>query len=133
MALGIAQRLKLSRPCGYAELRVDAALAEVANTVDGREFARETLQPLRQEGYGSDLEQVALAYVSHGGNLNAAARELQLHRNTMLYKVDRASRLLGLDLRDPEARFAFWLAKRISMLSDVAIAVERELGRQSPA
>lgn len=128
IALGISRRLRLDRPCGYAELRVFAALSEVANTPDGREFAQEILGPLQRDGYGGDLEEVALTYVSRGGNLNAAARVLQLHRNTMLYKVDRASRLLGMDLRDPESRFTLWLAHRISMLSEVSSAVDSEFG-----
>ena len=128
IALGISGRLQLDRPCGYAELRVFAALSEVASTPDGLEFAREILDPIRRGGFGGDLEEVTLTYVTHGGNLNAAARVLQLHRNTMLYKVDRASRLLGMDLRDPENRFAFWLAHRISTLAEVSSDVDRDLG-----
>ncbi len=128
VALGISQRLHLDRVCGYSELRVFAALAAVADTSEGIDFAREVLDPLAQVGFGADLEQVATTYVAHGGNLNAAARELQLHRNTMLYKVERASRLLGLDLRDPDARFTFWLAHRIRTLSEVSTAVEAEFG-----
>ncbi|MDA8291405.1 MAG: helix-turn-helix domain-containing protein [Actinomycetota bacterium] len=128
IALGISQRLHLDRVCGYSELRVFAALAAVADTPEGRDFANEVLEPLAQVGFGADLEQVATTYVAHGGNLNAAARELQLHRNTMLYKVERVSRLLGLDLRDPEARFTFWLAHRIRTLSEVSAAVDSEFG-----
>lgn len=128
LALGISQRLNRERVCGYAELRVFAALGAVADTREGIAFAREILEPLNQAGFGADLEQVAITYVEHGGNLNAAARELQLHRNTMLYKVERASRLLRLDLRDPEARFTFWLAHRIRTLAEVASAVDAEFG-----
>lgn len=126
IALGISRRLRLDRVCGYAELRVFAALAEVADTPEGLEFAREILEPLAKAAYGNDLERVTVAYVAHGGNLNAASRELQLHRNTMLYKVERASRLLGMDLRDPESRFTFWLAHRIHTLADVSTVVARE-------
>lgn len=128
IALGISRRLSLNRVCGYSELRVFAALSEVARTSEGIDFAREVLEPFTKSGYANDLEEVALSYVAHGGNLNAAARELQLHRNTMLYKVERASGLLGMDLRDPESRFTLWLAHRIQTLAEVSALVEGEFG-----
>jgi DNA-binding PucR family transcriptional regulator len=123
----VCERLGTTRVAGYAELRVFAALADIANTAQGRSFAEEVLAPLRRDGAGGDLEHTVIAYLDAGGNLNAAARRLQLHRNTML-KLDRAARLLGLDLREPDNQFTLALAHRISLLSDVQDSVERDVG-----
>jgi purine catabolism regulator len=35
---------------------------------------------------------------------------LQLHRNSLIYRLNRARSLLGYDLDDPEARLALQLA-----------------------
>lgn len=127
IALGVCERLGITQVSGYGELRVFAALADLAGSVQGLAFAREVLAPLRDpDGAHGDLEASVLAYVEEGGNLNATARRLQVHRNTMLYKLRRASRLLDMDLREPENRFTIWLAHRVAVLGEVQTSVDRE-------
>jgi sugar diacid utilization regulator len=126
IALQVCERLQITEVSGYPELRVFATLADVAASPQGRAFAAEVLTPLRRDGPGGDLERTVLAYLSSGGNLNAAARSLQLHRNTMLYKLDRAARLLGVDLREADNQFMVWLAHRIDLLSEAQIAVDQQ-------
>jgi sugar diacid utilization regulator len=133
VALGVCERLLITDVSGYGELRVFGALLELAGSQHGQVFAREVLEPLRvaaRKG-GGDLEDAVVAYVESGGNLNAAARKLSLHRNTMLYKLDRASRALGMDLRQAEDQFTFWLAYRIELLADVQSVVAREVSPRS--
>jgi len=84
------------------------------------------LGPLRQDRDGS-LADVARVYVEAGGNLNEAARRLNVHRNTMLYKLERITRLLQRDVRAPDAQFAVWLAIRLSDLAETADRVNRDL------
>lgn len=110
----------------HRELRVFAGIRAAANTSEGRAFAEEMLGPLRRAG-ASDLLEVVLAYVEEGGNVNATSRRLHLHRNTMLYKLDRASRELGLDVRDPQTQFMIWLAHHLHTLSVVLEAMDAEL------
>lgn len=117
MALALTTHLGLGRIAGYGELRVYAVIAEVADSPTGQAFAAEVLAPLRAPGAGSDLQEVVLAYIAAGGNLNAVARTLNLHRNTVQYKINRASRLLAMDIHDAENQFAVWLASRIDLLS----------------
>ena len=124
MAHGLQQRLGLPEVCGYQELRVHAVLEEVAASRTGRSFAGDILGPLRDSAAG-ELEATVLAYVTAGGNVNAAARDLHIHRNTMLYKLDRASRLLGLDLRQADNQFAVWLAHTLDLLAATTAEVDR--------
>lgn len=133
VALGVCERLFITDVSGYGELRVFGALLELAGSQHGQVFAREVLEPLRSAARkgGGDLEEAVVAYVESGGNLNAAARKLSLHRNTMLYKLDRASRALGMDLRVAEDQFTFWLAHRIELLADVQSVVAREVSPRS--
>jgi sugar diacid utilization regulator len=126
VALGV--KVGAARVCGYDSLRVFAAIEQVATTAAGRNFAQEVLEPLRKaDGQTGNLESIVIAYIEESGNLNAAARRLQLHRNTMLYKLDRASRALQMDVRTAETQFMVWLAHRIETLGDVQRALDREL------
>ncbi|MCW2684358.1 MAG: transcriptional regulator, CdaR family [Blastococcus sp.] len=124
MAHGLQQRLGLPPVCGYQELRVHAVLEDVAASRTGQSFAVDILAPLRDPNVG-DLESAVLAYVASGGNVNAASRDLHIHRNTMLYKLDRASRLLGMDLRQADNQFAVWLAHTLDLLSTTTAEVDR--------
>ena len=134
IALGIAQRLGLKVSCGYAELHSYAALADLSRSRQALTFARDVLEPLRgHDPAGETLLKVVLTYIESGGNVNAAARQLHLHRNTLFNKLEQASRLLQLDVRQPEAMFRIWLAHRIDLLASVDADVSGELGPPSPA
>jgi sugar diacid utilization regulator len=127
-AVALAQRVRSEPVCGYADLRVFAAIQEAAASEAGSAFAAEVLDPLRRsDGQTGNLEQIVLAYIRESGNLNAAARALQLHRNTMLYKLDRASRALQMDVRSADTQFMVWLAHHIDMLNEVHRALRNEL------
>jgi hypothetical protein len=44
----------------------------------------------------------------------------------MLAKLDRISRMLAMDIREPENQFTVWLAIRLDLLNVVHGALERE-------
>ena len=128
--IAVSLGLKMEPPpvSGYDDLRVFAAIQEVAGTSTGRSFAEEVLTPLRKaDGQKGNLEEIVIAYIEESGNLIAAARRLQLHRNTMLYKLDRVSRALQMDIRLSQTQFMVWLAHHIDTLNDVQDALDHEL------
>jgi hypothetical protein len=45
----------------------------------------------------------------------------------MLYKLERASKVLNWDVREAEAQFALWLALKLDMLGRTADSVRRDL------
>ena len=128
LTLGLHNRLGMQEACGYSDLRVYAVLAELAGSEHAKAFARDVLGPLRaQRGAANDLEQAVITYIEHSGNLNAAARELHIHRNTMLYKLERASRLMHVDMRQAENQFTVWLAYKLDLLLETAQKVDRDV------
>jgi DNA-binding PucR family transcriptional regulator len=48
-------------------------------------------------------------YFAAGANASEAADRLFLHRNSLLYRLERIQRLTGLDLKDQGARLALQL------------------------
>ena len=123
-ALGIGQRMGMSGSVSYHDLRGYGVLELVAETERSRRFVEDVLGSLRP---GSDLYDTLVAYLGAGGNVNAAARELDVHRNTMLSKLDRISRAMAMDVRAPENQFTAWLAVRLELLDHLHTAVEREI------
>jgi sugar diacid utilization regulator len=123
IALDLRDRLQVEEVCGFADLRVDSVLLDLAQQAGGQEYAGEILGPLRDDS----LAEVARVYVEAGGNLNEAARRLNVHRNTMLYKLERITRLLQRDMRAPGTQFAVWLAIRLNDLAETARRVNRDL------
>jgi sugar diacid utilization regulator len=126
VALDLRERLRLEQACGFDDLRVDSVLLELAQDGAGRAFADDILRPLQGDAGGGLLE-VVQTYVEAGGNLNEAARRINVHRNTMLYKLNRISRLLQRDIRDADTQFTVWLALRLTNLATTAEMVDRDL------
>lgn len=52
-------------------------------------------------------------FFNANGNLAKAANDLNVHRNTLVYRLERISELTNLDLNDPENRLILHLALKI--------------------
>jgi hypothetical protein len=92
---------------------------EVAERIAARRLA--PLEALTEKA-GARMHATALAYVRHGGNSVAMARELHVHPQTARYRIARLRELLGGQLDDPDARFELELALRARALSDAGAA-----------
>ena len=57
----------------------------------------------------SDLVRTLRVYFACGANASLAADRLFLHRNSMLYRLERIRELTGLDLRDNRVALALQL------------------------
>jgi hypothetical protein len=95
----------------------DALLAERA--LDGDPLARTALHervaaPLQAAG-GEVLETVR-AVLSSGGNLEASARAIFVHPNTVRYRLKRAADLTGLSATDPRGSWTLQVALALARL-----------------
>jgi PucR family transcriptional regulator, purine catabolism regulatory protein len=77
---------------------------------DIREFADRTLGPLADGEQHADLVRTLDAYLRLHGSLNAVARDLYLHRNTVRQRLRRITKLTGADLKNADSRLALQLA-----------------------
>ena len=85
-----ARSLTATRTVDAAETRPRGSLPGRAASVTGRDAVRDTL----------------LAVARNNGRVARAARELGVHRNTVLYRLRRASADLGIDPRRPSDALA---------------------------
>jgi hypothetical protein len=95
----------------------DALLAERA--LDGDPLARSALYdrvaaPLQAAG-GEVLETVR-AVLNSGGNLEASARAIFVHPNTVRYRLKRAAELTGLSATDPRGSWTLQVALALAEL-----------------
>ncbi len=102
------------RVLAFSDLGVYRLLVRLRETPELWTFYRETLSKLadydtRQR---ADLIKTLEAYFAHLGNLRATSEALHVHRNTLLYRLDRIKEISGMDLDNAEEHFALWLALR---------------------
>lgn len=79
-----------------------------------RELQARYLDPVleNERRTGLALTRTLQAYFAKNGNVSAAARELRLNRQSMIYRITKIEELTGIDLDDPGPRFALELALR---------------------
>jgi purine catabolism regulator len=53
------------------------------------------------------------AFFAHNGNLSQTAEALYIHRNTLVYRLERIAAITNIDLDKPENRLAIQLALHI--------------------
>ena len=65
---------------------------------------------------GTDYTRTLGVYLKHMGRLPQASKELNIHRNTLEYRMSRITELAVVDLHDPDARLALELGIRVLRL-----------------
>ncbi|HVB78280.1 MAG TPA: GAF domain-containing protein [Candidatus Nitrosotalea sp.] len=115
------QSLRLSRRAGsrsqvvsYRSLGAFRLLLEVQSPDALRRFVREVLGTLFKyaEARETPLLETLEALVGARWVRRAAARQLNIHINSMTYRIERIENLTGLKLDDPETRVAVAIALR---------------------
>jgi sugar diacid utilization regulator len=112
----------------FARLGALRLIFHLADNPELRAFQRDILGPLEASDATrrSEFVRTLDAFLRAGGNHMRAARDLNVHRNTLIYRLERIQELLGgLNLEDPEARLNLQLALKIrAALGGSALARE---------
>jgi DNA-binding PucR family transcriptional regulator len=96
----------------------DALLPERAllGDIDARRELVETVfAPLATRD--DDLLATATAYAATGGSIEATARDLFVHPNTVRYRLQRISEVCGVNASDPRGRFVMQVALTLGRVS----------------
>ena len=116
---GLALRLQKtllpgSGACEYPRLGIFRMLAAIPDLTDVEEFIREWLGSLLDYDARrkAELVRTLTQYLEHGGNYDATAAELSVHKSTLKYRLQRIRELTGVELNDPDVHFNLQLATR---------------------
>lgn len=117
-ALLMARRLAEPHPLYFGELNVYRLLFQLEYSPELASFCQETIGTLIEydRAQGTDLVETLNAYFARKGNLSATAEALFVHRNTLIYRMERIREISGLDLDNPETRLSIQLALRANRL-----------------
>jgi purine catabolism regulator len=100
----------------FARLGALRLIFHLADNPELRAFQRDVLGPLETSDAArrSEFVRTLEAFLRAGGNHMRAARDLNVHRNTLIYRLERIQELLGgANLEDPEMRLNVQLALKI--------------------
>jgi carbohydrate diacid regulator len=92
-----------------ADLRAQQALAAIGHRVRGR-LVEQELGVLRSAADWPQLRATVVNWCESGFNQVAAAKALNIHRNTLLYRLDKIERLVGRSWRDHRAMLSLYIA-----------------------
>jgi purine catabolism regulator len=117
-ALFMARRLADPNPLYFGELNVYRLLFQLEYNPELVSFCNEIIGKLAEydRTQGTDLLETLTSYFAHNGNLSQTAEALFVHRNTLLYRMDRIREISGHDLDNPETRLSLQLALRAHRL-----------------
>jgi purine catabolism regulator len=99
----------------YSDLGLYRLILSVRDHPEVERFYRETMGKLAAQDARSngELLRTLEAYFSSNGSPTEAAARLHVHRNTLLYRLQRIRSVAELDLDDPEVRLALQVGLRI--------------------
>jgi sugar diacid utilization regulator len=112
-AMTIQGRLGISGSVAhFANLGIFRFLFAAESLPEFDAFHDETLGSLviYDDDHGSDLLSTLRAFFEANGSPKEAAQQLGVHRNTVLYRLERIGNLTGYDLTDSETRLRLHLA-----------------------
>jgi purine catabolism regulator len=116
-ALELARRLNSAQPLYYADLSVYRLLFQIEHSPELMAFQEEILGPLLSAETDGELIHTLEAFFANNGNLTQTAETLYIHRNTLIYRLERINAITGLDLDKPENRLAIQLALHIHRMT----------------
>jgi PucR family transcriptional regulator, purine catabolism regulatory protein len=99
----------------YSDTRVDRALMTLVNSEEMKEITEQTIWGLLKydEERGINLVNTFVTYSRNRGNVSQTARELNLHRQSLLYRLRKIEKLTDCSLDDPDEVFLIDLSIRL--------------------
>ena len=117
-ALDLARRLQTDTPLFIGDLGVYQLILNLSDQDKLADFTQTTLGALLEydQRQNADLIKTLEAFFNCHGNLSQTAEQLIVHRNTLLYRMNRINEIASIDLDRPETRLAMHLALTIRRL-----------------
>jgi purine catabolism regulator len=115
-ALETAQRFgRQGDVIAFEDLGVYRLLFHVTDPLELRGFIDQVLGPLidYDQRHSADLVRTLDTFLGRNGNLQSTARELNLHVNSVTYRLQRIQSIAGLDLEQSEDRLLAQVALKI--------------------
>ncbi|MBP1743838.1 MAG: transcriptional regulator, PucR family [Firmicutes bacterium] len=106
------------RNVSYSDIGAYKLLTEIENTELLKQYYIDTLGRLEQYDVqnNSDFMEILYTFLQEDGSYIQTASRLFMHRNTLLYKINKIHEILKADLSDPRVRFEINLGFMVKKL-----------------
>jgi sugar diacid utilization regulator len=95
--------------CFYEDYQADHVLQTLSLGTDLRCFCHPGILSLWESGneLQRDLVHCLYHYFLNGKNISAAAEAIHIHRNTLIYRLNKAEEILNVDIKQPSEKQTF--------------------------
>lgn len=109
-----------SQVASFGDLSLYELLINVRDQVMLRQFCDHWLSPLTNydRQHHTDLLPTLSAYFTNNGNMARTAHILNIHRNTLVYRLGRITEIIQLDMDDSNVRLNLHLALKVQRMID---------------
>lgn len=117
-AMQLGQRLKFNHMVEFNSLGIYQLLSHIEHLAPVQTFTQQIVGPLADydRRHRGSLVETIDAYFSHHANASQTAESLFIHRNTLLYRLERIQELTGQDINQSDMRLALHLALKLWQL-----------------
>lgn len=124
LALELCEQQPGSSRLAYQDTRIHRILSAISENRVVRQVAQELMDRLAEDERVRHLELVSTfrCYLKNNCNVSQTARELHLHRQSLIYRLHRLEEASGLSLESCNDRFLLELCVRIS--TDFSLGTE---------
>ncbi len=126
-ALELGQKLKSEETvCFYENYQVFDLLSEIKNPEKLGRYCHPALALLRQYDHAnnSQLYKTLCVYIENKCNIKQTSENLFIHRNSLVYRLDRITEICGLDLSDIDTLFLLRLSFLIDRYNELNTSIE---------
>ncbi|WEV41746.1 helix-turn-helix domain-containing protein [Bifidobacterium sp. ESL0682] len=106
----------LPRPARAADMLPERALVGDTDAID--ELYQNVYQSLKSENENDPTLQTVATFLTSGGSLDTTGKELNVHPNTVRYRIKRAADATGWDANDPRDAYVLHTAIIIGTIRD---------------
>lgn len=99
----------------FDDVGVYKLLSKLSNDADAKEFVISKLGPLIEydKKYKSQLIPTFKEFLDNQMNIKKTSERLYIHRNTLIYRIDKVKELLGTELNDDKEIFGYNMALKL--------------------
>ena len=110
-----------SAVCFYEDCIVDQLIDSVNDRQVLESFEKLSLGKLLDydKTHGTNLIETLEVYFEHNGNVSTAAKKLFLHRNSLIYRIDKIKEILNSDLKNSTELLALQVGLRVMKILKV--------------
>jgi hypothetical protein len=110
---------KLDETIFYSDIGAYKLLSEIKNINLLKEYYDNTVGVLERYDAQNDTDFTNIFYVflKKNGNYIQTAKKLYLHRNTLMYKINKIQEIIKKDLTDTKVRFEFYMGYLIKSIN----------------